>query len=120
MNDNAKKWVAALRSGEYEQGRFNLRYGDTFCCLGVACDLFLKDGNDLLVEKTRGDCCFGKESSVLPVPVQKWLGLKSNTGRYGSLDESLIHQNDVLRLSFAQIADFIESTETLFQKEFQS
>lgn len=39
MNDAAKKWVAALRSGKYRQGAGVLREGDQFCCLGVACDL---------------------------------------------------------------------------------
>ena len=37
------RWVAALRSGEYKQGKFALctrsgfqgQEGDTFCCLGV-------------------------------------------------------------------------------------
>lgn len=33
------KWVAALRSGEYKQGREVLRNGDQFCCLGVLCDI---------------------------------------------------------------------------------
>lgn len=33
------KWVTALRSGEYTQGRGGLRINDTFCCLGVLCDL---------------------------------------------------------------------------------
>lgn len=35
--DFKAKWVAALRSGEYEQGRSNLHWGGKFCCLGVAC-----------------------------------------------------------------------------------
>ena len=42
MNANAKKWVRALRSGKYKQGREWLRAGDTFCCLGVACELAIK------------------------------------------------------------------------------
>jgi hypothetical protein len=29
------KWIAALRSGEYKQGKGYLRDGDTWCCLGV-------------------------------------------------------------------------------------
>jgi len=37
-------WLAALRSGEYKQGRNYLRDGDGFCCLGVACDVALKQG----------------------------------------------------------------------------
>lgn len=42
MNATEKrKWVLALRSGEYKQGLAFLRHspphgGETFCCLGVA------------------------------------------------------------------------------------
>lgn len=33
--DAADKWVAALRSGEYDQGIGRLRsHNDTYCCLG--------------------------------------------------------------------------------------
>lgn len=34
-----KRWVAALRSGEYRQTRGELRDAAGFCCLGVACDI---------------------------------------------------------------------------------
>ena len=34
-----KKWLDALRSGGYKQGRLCLRRGDEFCCLGVLCDI---------------------------------------------------------------------------------
>jgi hypothetical protein len=35
-----RKWVEALRSGKYEQGRLQLRTHDNkFCCLGVLCDI---------------------------------------------------------------------------------
>lgn len=37
------KWVAALRSGDYQQGRSRLvhegRSGKFYCCLGVLCDV---------------------------------------------------------------------------------
>lgn len=34
------EWVAALRSGKYEQGKYTLRTPDNkFCCLGVYCDM---------------------------------------------------------------------------------
>lgn len=33
------KWVAALRSGEYQQGDRQLRDGDRYCCLGVLCEV---------------------------------------------------------------------------------
>ena len=43
MNENAKAWVAALRSGKWQQARSALRKveNDTFsfCCLGVASEI---------------------------------------------------------------------------------
>lgn len=41
LKKNVKKWIAALRSGEYEQTRGALNDENGFCCLGVACDLFI-------------------------------------------------------------------------------
>lgn len=43
---NIAKWVAALRSGEYEQASGSLETFKGFCCLGVACKLFIPE--DLL------------------------------------------------------------------------
>ena len=34
-----RKWLAALRSGKYLQGRNRLRRGNRFCCLGVLADV---------------------------------------------------------------------------------
>lgn len=38
-----EKWLEALRSGNYKQGTGKLRQveknGDTYCCLGVLCDV---------------------------------------------------------------------------------
>lgn len=47
--DIKSRWVSALRSGEYAQGRNYLRQIDhqdvpQFCCLGVLCDLAKQDG----------------------------------------------------------------------------
>lgn len=33
-------WVAALRSGEFEQTQGQLKSGDAYCCLGVQCELY--------------------------------------------------------------------------------
>lgn len=40
-----ERLVQALRSGEYKQGRYNLRLprSNSFCCLGVLCDLYSKE-----------------------------------------------------------------------------
>lgn len=34
-----KKWIEALRSGQYQQGAGSLNREGRFCCLGVLCDL---------------------------------------------------------------------------------
>jgi hypothetical protein len=39
-----KNWIAALKSGAYRQAKGILRKGDTYCCMGVACDLISKEG----------------------------------------------------------------------------
>ena len=40
QRDHLRRWVEALRSGEYKQGTGRLRSGDEYCCLGVACDVY--------------------------------------------------------------------------------
>lgn len=44
MNKEIKaKWIAALTSGEYTQGKDYLNRNGKFCCLGVLCDLYRKE-----------------------------------------------------------------------------
>ena len=42
-SDLKERWTKALRSGEYEQGKGRLRKRDKFCCLGVLCDLYVRE-----------------------------------------------------------------------------
>jgi hypothetical protein len=103
MNANARKWIAALRSGEFKQGSNCLRNGDLFCCLGAACELYrLHAGGP---EWDGG--LYMEWSTVLPETVQAWLGLRSNTGIY-SRSNKLALDNDSGK-TFAEIADIIES-----------
>lgn len=96
MNKNAKKWVKALRSGKYKQGKDRLRTGDKFCCLGVACDLYKKETN----KDYKGSRKF------LPRKIQKWLKLKSPHGSFGF--NTLTTINDCEGKTFKQIANIIE------------
>lgn len=74
------RWVKALRSGKYRQGRRSLRSkeGDRFCCLGVLCDLHRKEvggkwiKDDYRAGKRRGAMEGG---GTLPTAVSKWAGL---------------------------------------------
>lgn len=78
------EWIAALLSGDYEQGRSALRNGRSeYCCLGVACDLAVKA--DIIPEPTPGfidpdfpssyDWAYLGLTAFPPLPVYKWLNL---------------------------------------------
>lgn len=41
--ENRRRWVEELRSGRRKQAQQVLRRGDTFCCLGVWCDIRVDD-----------------------------------------------------------------------------
>lgn len=74
-----KKWVEALRSGDYEQGQERLVRDGKYCCLGVLCDLAEQEG--VVVRRTGGlfqdpNYAYDDSSIVLPKVVQKWAGLK--------------------------------------------
>jgi hypothetical protein len=77
MDENVKaKWLEALRSGEYEQGQGQLRYGNRFCCLGVLCEVAVKEGLPIEVRKSMYDTTFyNDEGFVLPDSVREWAGL---------------------------------------------
>lgn len=113
MNDNAKKWVAALRSGNYRQGMGQLCSDDGYCCLGVACDVAVKSGLPIKVETSADQTTsYDGSSCLLPLSVMGWLGLKGRTGYIGmpfSGTRSLVDRNDSDGWSFSQIADLIES-----------
>lgn len=85
MNQEVKtKWLEALRSGEYKQGRSFLHKNGSFCCLGVLCDLYAKekpthgkwesvDGDDIMGFRTMET---GPTNKVyLPLEVADWAGL---------------------------------------------
>ena len=118
LNDNAKLWVKALRSGEYKQCTQFLHIagsdGDEFCCLGVACDLYIKEGNELEVKRNPYDAPhtvrYNEITSVLPREVRDWLGLRSEDGLYNApiQDRTLVGDNDNGK-TFEEIADIIES-----------
>lgn len=108
-----KKWVKALRSEKYKQGKEQLRSLDNeFCCLGVLCDitipnLWKKTKNDYVVraketldpkfETTPEKYCYG----MLPAKLATKTGL--------NLDKqlALASMNDEGD-DFVKIADWIE------------
>jgi len=96
---NIQKWVDALRSGKYIQGRNQLAYvtsetgENRYCCLGVACELAIENGVKLSRTKLFGDSAYGlyaygpfEETLRLPEAVVIWLGTQN-------ADQSLLDQD---------------------------
>ena len=130
MNDFAKRWVAALRSGEYKQGYQYLHCGNEFCVMGVACDLMR---NELHIEMTETlTDRYGHSGKMvierfdgfvrsLPNKVMSKLGFKSWDYR-GVFQTKKGEEDNLMRLNdsgvpFTRLADLIEQyQEQLFHE----
>ncbi|MGH2967707.1 MAG: hypothetical protein ACRDK0_01395 [Solirubrobacteraceae bacterium] len=51
-----------------------MKDGGGYCCLGVLCDLAVKDGLDITAEQGLRWWSFGGASAALPAEVVKWAG----------------------------------------------
>lgn len=104
--DIAEKWIAALESGQYKQGRHCLRSNDDkFCCLGVLCDLYAKEHNETIWEKiwekiwdirSNLPYRFLGQTLYLPEQVKMWAEIKNEYGDFLGSDGlmSLSEMND--------------------------
>lgn len=109
MNQDIKaKWVAALRSGEYQQGDDKLKnhVDNTYCCLGVLCDLHSKltglghwDDNGHYRDRLDGNDLY------LTTGVRLWAELDEHHPRVDGDGLGTLNDNGY---TFAQIADLIE------------
>lgn len=133
MNPEYKaKWVAALRSGKYEQGRAALhKEGGGMCCLGVLCDVVKDEVGGRWGEPSgRGGSAIGflindhtpPNYNYPPFAVYALIGLTVADARVGRdisvaaklprNQETRLYSLSVLNDSgdytFAQIADIIE------------
>lgn len=131
------KWLTALRSGEYEQGKGYLKVEPEdendkpkYCCLGVLCDVAIKSGLPL-DEETVTDVNnegyelqavkFNGNQSFLPPQVQDWAGMDGDgwsggdptvITKYGEEDElefNISVLNDGENYDFNALADLIEA-----------
>lgn len=99
-----QKWIDALRSGKYMQGRYRLRNNfhdlvPKFCCLGVLCEVAGVPRKD-----------DGYTSAIYPYVTIHSLS-KDLTDKFhiSTAEEgTLIAMNDELYKTFAEIADYIE------------
>ena len=112
MNQEIKtRWLKALRDGSYKQGHGRLRLEEEFCCLGVLCDLYIKDTNSQWQVSSEWEFGarlyeFRNEITLPPREVLDWAGIKGNCAvntQHGTLSSL----NDC-GLSFNRIAEIIE------------
>jgi len=102
-----EKWLAALRSGDYKQGKAALRSkDDEFCCLGVLCDVLDSDAwteNPVTCRPYAPDSClfWGGMFGALPMDTRDEVEITDDE------HNTLVDLNDDGR-SFEYIADHIE------------
>jgi hypothetical protein len=77
MNQQVKqKWISALLSGDYQQGKEALCEDGKYCCLGVLCDLYRKEHPETQWQKgTYSREFFLGQADYLPSEVERWAGL---------------------------------------------
>ena len=115
-----KLWVEALRSGQYKQAHHRFASREGYCCLGVACEVFMQHESGLSKPASdTGSIGYrqingGREYGIsLPSLVQNWLGVRTKDGDY--CGTSLIEVNDD-RADFLKIAEIIETESDLWSK----
>ena len=92
-------WIAALRSGKYKQCKGKLKVGDSYCCLGVACEVL-----GIVPIQIDNEWLYESEVAELPTLAFEALGLRDD-----EVCQRLIIMNDTDGKSFHQIADALEN-----------
>lgn len=92
-----EKWIAALRSGEYNQASRCLFDGDGYCCLGVACSIIGSAKSDLMNRSWVRDF-------MAPDIPKQLIGDRANL-----VVKVLSEMNDQGDMAFPEIADWIDA-----------
>lgn len=113
---NMKKWVNYLRTTKKKQTRNALNKKNVgFCCLGIACELAIRNGVKLKKELNSNLYSYNESRTLLPKEVREWLGLaRWDNDPYltdsSGQSSSASYYNDHYKYSFKKIADLIEYT----------
>lgn len=108
LGPNQQRWLDALRSGEYEQGRDRLCIDNRYCCLGVAAELFQTSRTEITVDPRHNIKSYDGDHFFAPSYVIAALGLRTNTGSAFKSGVGLAGLND-RGVSFSEIAAHIEA-----------
>jgi hypothetical protein len=95
-------WIDTLESGKYKQAHSQLKKMNSFCCLGVLCDLATKDGSEFYWCENNFTDDVVEEDCFLPTKFANYLGLSQ-----GDV-EDISALNDISDCSFPEIAAYLE------------
>lgn len=103
-----QRWLTALRSGDYQQGRGRLKtHRDTYCCLGVLCDVSELGEWVTPVGAISPQYKLSYEGDG--PHLARDLGVHHELfGIPGEAEDKLVAMNDDDELSFPEIANWIE------------
>lgn len=98
-----RQWIKLLLSGKYEQGTENLRSPDnSFCCLGVACDLYDPDNwKELGSHWFYSPSPHLEEDVTLPGNVQDFLGFSKSEAPVSVESVNAVLKREPVRESLA-------------------
>lgn len=118
--------VKALRGNEYTQGRGRLiNRKNEMCCLGVACDIFIKHNPNEAYWNKKATSTLGLKTEYeieryeAPYKVSKWFGwdngnpdlkMSKEFVKKGVEIDNAASCNDTLKMNFKQIANAFERT----------
>lgn len=111
MNPQVKElWTAALRSGRFNQGFYQLAADDSYCCLGVLCEIAVQEGVIDTATELNGEKRYGSQKTYLPQQVVDWADLESRSPQVEVSEgsRSLSSLNDSRFYDFNKIANLIE------------
>lgn len=115
MNENVEKWVAALKSGDYDQTQGTLEDSKGFCCLGVGIKVWEEETGKAWDKTEEGRLKGDTLADYQGPEVMEWYGLTDDQGDHTYGEPSLVDLNDESRLSFRKIANkIVEYHEALF------
>ena len=105
--DQLRIWIAALRSGQYQQTNGSLNNDQGYCCLGVACKVLIPADKLVL---NNGGFIYGAYPDEQPEAPQWLKNINDDFMIHGKHFRSLANLNDSKTFTFAQIADELEKT----------
>ncbi len=121
LSKKLQAWLRELRSGDYQQTTGRLVTGDTFCCLGVLCNItagYVRRENGFAwggafhetnpEHQTFKDLGFTEYVDVMLLKGKHAAGLQKMINSSCNVGNVFTVLNDSLRITFNEVADFVE------------